>query len=129
MASADIFNSIQKPVPKNTLHIYHSGRIHFKVLITKRSLNARLNNKNAVKIPEPPAPNANNIDKGVKQPITNIRNGFNIGLDKSVTQFKNIETPMTTTLTTTSPAETPYNPFNENIAPTATDKTNPFNKF
>ncbi len=92
MASADLFKMLGLPVAKDTLHIYHSGRIHFKVLVTKRTLNARLN---AIKniASEPVAPNEPpvfNQNGPLISGNTNIKNAFNLGLNRSVAEFKNI---------------------------------------
>jgi hypothetical protein len=127
ITSADLFKTLGEPVPKNTLHIYHSGRIHFKVLVTKRSLNARLKNNNSSSIKvsvaptEPPQfPSNSTAAVTTQNTPTNIRNAFKIGLNKSVTTFTN-SNPATTTISN--------NPFNGNIPTPPSGQQNPFNKF
>ena len=97
MVSADLFTKLGLTVPKNTMHIYHSDHIHFKVMVTKRTLNARNNKKNVSTSGQPVAPTEppqfpSNLSAAVttQNTPTNITNAFNISLNKSVTEFKNI---------------------------------------
>jgi hypothetical protein len=94
MVSSDLFTKLGLTVPKNTLHIYHSDRIHFKVLVTKRTLNARNNKKNvpvSLAPTEPPQFPSNLLNALTTQGTSgNAFRPLNIGLNKSVTEFKNI---------------------------------------